>query len=237
MSDADVRGVFGPWGNGLGEAEVARRTRVLASSDRRLDRDWDAQDSWLTHVQAADRDLRRLPADQGRVRSGHAGGDASQTTLAGVQSIGCTEVYANSKHWPCLFRSTRVGRHPVAVHTGLYLPRDRVPVHEGEHNLGGSTRKRCEARLVRRPEALSAPGGIRTHTGSVLSRTRKSASTTSCACLRRCPWPIIESRSQAGHRRKMTSAQLAAQSVSRLYGGTESGINRIVAHWSSVLRR
>jgi len=60
---------------------------------------------------------------------------------------------------------------------------------------------------------------------------------SSCACLRRCPWPIIESRSQAGHRRKMTSAQLAAQSVSRLYGGTESGINRIVAHWSSVLRR
>src|SRR5438034_5015206 len=90
-SDADVRGVFGPWGNGLGEAGVARRTRVLESSDPRLDRDWDAQDSWLTHVQAPDRDLRRLPADQGRVRSGHAGGDASQTALAGVQSIGCTE--------------------------------------------------------------------------------------------------------------------------------------------------
>src|SRR5437764_13626995 len=77
-SDADVRGVFGPWGNGLGEAGVARRTRVLESSDPRLDRDWDAQDSWLTHVQAPDRDLRRLPADKGRVRSGHAGGDASQ---------------------------------------------------------------------------------------------------------------------------------------------------------------
>src|SRR5436305_15047251 len=52
--------------------------RVLARSDPRLDRDWDAQDSWLTHVQAPDRDLRRLPADKGRVRSGHAGGDASQ---------------------------------------------------------------------------------------------------------------------------------------------------------------
>jgi hypothetical protein len=45
---------------------------------------------------------------------------------------------------------------------------------------------------------------------------------------------MIESHSQIGHRRKMTSAQLAAQSVSRLYGGTESGINEIVACWSSA---
>src|SRR5216684_5122885 len=45
---------------------------------------------------------------------------------------------------------------------------------------------------------------------------------------------MIESRSQAGHRRNMTSAQPAAQSVSSLYGGAESGINRIVAHWSSA---
>jgi hypothetical protein len=45
---------------------------------------------------------------------------------------------------------------------------------------------------------------------------------------------MIESRSQAGHRRKMTSAQLAAQSTSSLCGGMESGINRIVAHWGSA---
>jgi hypothetical protein len=37
-----------------------------------------------------------------------------------------------------------------------------------------------------------------------------------------------------GHRRRMASAQLAAQSVSSLCGGTESGIKRIVAHGSSA---
>src|SRR5580692_8375670 len=57
---------------------------------------------------------------------------------------------------------------------------------------------------------------------------------SSCACLRRRPWPMIESRSQTGHRRKMTSAQFAAQSVSNLCGGMESGINRIVDHWGSA---
>src|SRR5438309_1905555 len=38
----------------------------------------------------------------------------------------------------------------------------------------------------------------------------------------------------SGHRRKMTSAQFAAQSVSNLCGGMESGINRIVDHWGSA---
>ncbi|TLZ24129.1 MAG: hypothetical protein E6K27_14770 [Gammaproteobacteria bacterium] len=32
-------------------------------------------------------------------------------------------------------------------------------------------------------------------------------------CLRRCPWPMIESRSQAGHRRKMISALPPAESL------------------------
>jgi hypothetical protein len=41
---------------------------------------------------------------------------------------------------------------------------------------------------------------------------------------------MIESISHTGHRRRITSAQLAAQSVSSLCGGTESGINRIVLH-------
>jgi hypothetical protein len=45
---------------------------------------------------------------------------------------------------------------------------------------------------------------------------------------------MIESRSQTGHCRKMTSAQFAAQSVSNLCGGMESGINRIVDHWGSA---
>ena len=44
---------------------------------------------------------------------------------------------------------------------------------------------------------------------------------------------MIESRSQAGHRRKMISAQPAAQSVWSLCGGAESGINKIVAHRGS----
>jgi len=48
---------------------------------------------------------------------------------------------------------------------------------------------------------------------------------------------MIESRSQTGHRRKMTSAQFAAQSVSNLCAGAESEINRIVAHRGSALRR
>jgi hypothetical protein len=52
--------------------------------------------------------------------------------------------------------------------------------------------------------------------------------------LRRRPWPMIESISHAGHLRRITSAQLAAQSVSSLCGGAESGIKRIVAHWSSA---
>jgi hypothetical protein len=45
---------------------------------------------------------------------------------------------------------------------------------------------------------------------------------------------MIESRSQTGHRRKMISAQFAAQSVSNLCGGMESGINRTVDHWGSA---
>jgi hypothetical protein len=48
---------------------------------------------------------------------------------------------------------------------------------------------------------------------------------------------MIESRSQTGHRRKMTSAQLAAQSVSSLCPGAQSGINRIVAHGGFALWR
>jgi hypothetical protein len=51
---------------------------------------------------------------------------------------------------------------------------------------------------------------------------------SSWACLRRRPWPMIESHSQIGHRRKMTSAQLAAHSASSLCAGVESGINEIV---------
>jgi hypothetical protein len=47
---------------------------------------------------------------------------------------------------------------------------------------------------------------------------------------------MVESRSQTGHRRKMTSAQFAAQSVSNLRGGMESGINRIADHWGSAFR-
>src|SRR5580658_845789 len=39
---------------------------------------------------------------------------------------------------------------------------------------------------------------------------------------------MIESHSQIGHRRKMTSAQLAAHSASSLCAGVESGINEIV---------
>jgi len=57
---------------------------------------------------------------------------------------------------------------------------------------------------------------------------------SSWACLRRRPWPMIESHSQIGHRRKMTSAQLAAHSASSLCAGAESGINEIVACWSSA---
>src|SRR5215469_780167 len=38
----------------------------------------------------------------------------------------------------------------------------------------------------------------------------------------------------SGHRRKITSAQLVAHSVSSLCGRTESGINRIVAHRGSA---
>jgi hypothetical protein len=55
----------------------------------------------------------------------------------------------------------------------------------------------------------------------------------SCACLRRRPWPTIKSHPQIGHRREMTSAQFAAQSVSSLSGETESGINRIVYRGSA----
>jgi hypothetical protein len=45
---------------------------------------------------------------------------------------------------------------------------------------------------------------------------------------------MIESCSQTGHCRRMTSAQLAAQSVSSLSYGTESGIKRIVPYGSSA---
>src|SRR5262252_3746759 len=45
---------------------------------------------------------------------------------------------------------------------------------------------------------------------------------------------MIESCSQTGHCRRMVSAQLAAQSVSSLCDGTESGIKRIVLYWSSA---
>jgi hypothetical protein len=45
---------------------------------------------------------------------------------------------------------------------------------------------------------------------------------------------MIKSHPQIGHRRKMASAQLAAHSVSSLCAGTESGINEIVARWSSA---
>jgi len=45
---------------------------------------------------------------------------------------------------------------------------------------------------------------------------------------------MIKSHPQGGHRRKMISAQLAAQSASSLSGETESGINRIVDHWGSA---
>jgi hypothetical protein len=45
----------------------------------------------------------------------------------------------------------------------------------------------------------------------------------------------MESRSQTGHRRKTIPAQLVAQSVSSLCDEAQSGINRIVAHWSSAV--
>ena|SRR2546428_2923152 len=45
---------------------------------------------------------------------------------------------------------------------------------------------------------------------------------------------MIESRSQAGHRRRMALSQSLAQSVSSLCCGAESGINRIVVHWGSA---
>src|SRR6267143_574256 len=45
---------------------------------------------------------------------------------------------------------------------------------------------------------------------------------------------MIESRSQAGHRRRMALSQSLAQSVSSLYCGAESGIKRIVVHWGSA---
>jgi hypothetical protein len=61
----------------------------------------------------------------------------------------------------------------------------------------------------------------------------KVALNTVITHMRRRPWPMIESRSQAGHGRRMTS-QFAAQSVSSLCGGTESRINRIVAHRGSA---
>jgi len=47
-------------------------------------------------------------------------------------------------------------------------------------------------------------------------------------------WPMIESRSHTGHRRRMTSAQPVAQSLSSLRGGAESGIKRIVAQGGSA---
>src|SRR6266403_1202586 len=46
-----------------------------------------------------------------------------------------------------------------------------------------------------------------------------------------------EGLSATGHRRKMTSAQLTAQSVSSLCSGTQSGINTSVAHRGFALRR
>jgi hypothetical protein len=49
----------------------------------------------------------------------------------------------------------------------------------------------------------------------------------------RRPWPMIESRSHAGHRRWMILSQSLAQSVSSLCGEAESGIKRIVVHWGS----
>ena len=58
-------------------------------------------------------------------------------------------------------------------------------------------------------------------------RARRNISST---CLRRRPWPMIEFRSQVGHRRRMTSAHPAVQSASSLCSGAESGIKRIVAH-------
>jgi len=45
---------------------------------------------------------------------------------------------------------------------------------------------------------------------------------------------MIEITFTSGHRRKMTSAQLAAQSVSSLRGGNGKWDKRIVAHWSSA---
>src|SRR5712664_4129113 len=45
---------------------------------------------------------------------------------------------------------------------------------------------------------------------------------------------MIESRSQAGHRRRMALSQSLAQSVSSLCCGAESGIKRIVVHWGSA---
>src|SRR2546426_9179616 len=45
---------------------------------------------------------------------------------------------------------------------------------------------------------------------------------------------MIESCSQAGHRRRMALSQSLAQSVSSLCCGAESGINRIVVHWGSA---
>jgi hypothetical protein len=45
---------------------------------------------------------------------------------------------------------------------------------------------------------------------------------------------MIESRSQAGQRRRMTLSQSPTQSSSILSGGAESAINRIVAHWGSA---
>jgi len=44
---------------------------------------------------------------------------------------------------------------------------------------------------------------------------------------------MIESRSHAGHRRRILSQSLA-QSVSSLCGSAESGINRIVVPWGSA---
>jgi hypothetical protein len=45
---------------------------------------------------------------------------------------------------------------------------------------------------------------------------------------------MIESHSQAGHRRRMALSQSLAQSVSSLCCGVESGIKRIEVHWGSA---
>ena len=95
------------------------------------------------------------------------------------------------------------------------------------------------ARLRHRRLAFGSPWEsphlrLRYRCSSGRTAARRSAPETALASIAAgdrttLPWPMIESRAQTGHRRRMTSTPLSAQSVSSLCGEAQSGIKRIVA--------